>query len=67
MNAAERLIDIADEVLARSDRLFIVEGPLPPNAVDVTALAIRLRRRPDLALRAMVEEWSGLRIVRELY
>lgn len=64
---AEQLIEVADEVLCVRDMLFVVGEPLPDNAMELVVLAIHLRRRPDVALRALVENWDRLRIVRELY
>lgn len=67
MTDAERLVVIADEVMRVRDRLIFVESPIPDNTVDIVALAIRLRKKPDVVLRAMVENWNRERIVRELY
>ncbi len=66
MNDAEQLIGIADAVLHPSDALLVCEGE-PECVGDVVALALRLRSKPDVALRAMVEEWTRFRIVRELH
>ena len=66
MTDAERLIDIANAVLYPRDQLLLSES-IPPRMNEVVALALRLKTRPDLALRAMMEEWTRVRIVRELY
>lgn len=66
MPDAELLVDIANKVLRPKRRIVLCINN-PANAVDVVALALRLRERPDLALRAMLEDWDRVRIVRELY
>lgn len=66
MNDAEHLLYIADSVMIPKNRLLICEG-VPPNAGDVVALALALKKRPDVALRAMLENWNRAKIVRELY
>lgn len=66
MNDAEILIMIADEILKPHDRLVgVVDGP--EHTIAVATLALRLRRNPGVALRALMEEWDRQRIVRELY
>lgn len=66
MNDAEALLDIADSVMVPKNRLLICEG-VPPNTGDLVALALALKKRPDVALRAMLENWDRVKIVRELY
>lgn len=66
MSDAEQLVEIADDVMYPRNEVLLIEG-LPPCAADTVALAIRLRKRPDVVLRAMVEEWTRFQIVRELY
>lgn len=66
-NPAMMLIDIAEATLHPNDELLSPQGPLPCNLVEVIALSLRLRSRPDIAFRAMVEGWDRYRIVRELY
>lgn len=66
MNDAEMLIDLADSILYPRDEVLLCEG-LPPSAPDTAVLALRLKKRPDLTLRAIMEDWSRFRIVRELY
>ena len=66
---AEILIDLAEEVLHPKDELLIIDGdpPLPECFTETVVLALRLRARPDLCLRAIMERWTGFQIVRELY
>jgi hypothetical protein len=66
MNDAEVLLDIADSVIIPKNRLLVFEG-VPPNIGDLVALALALKKRPDVALQAAVEGWKLVRIVRELY
>lgn len=66
MSDAELLIDIAEAILHPRDEL-LVSVDNPPETAEIAALALRLRERPGLALRALVEEWTRVRIVRELY
>lgn len=66
MNDAELLLEIAETVLYPRDLVMLVEDA-DPSTCDTVALALRLRERKDLALRAMIENWNRFRIVRELY
>lgn len=63
---AEMLIDIAESVIRPKDALMLVENE-PECVGDTVALAMRLKQRPDLCFRALVEGWTRFQIVRELY
>lgn len=66
-SAAELLLDIA-RGLKHAAGIVSAEGMCAPdNYTEVVALALRLRANPTVALRAQVEEWNKLQIVRELW
>lgn len=65
MNAAEALLDVVSS-FKRRNGLLIAEG-WPDNTVAVVRLSLNLLRRSGLALRAQVEKWDKVRIVREVY
>lgn len=62
---AELLLDMAQYVL-HTPGILIAEGQ-PHNCAEVITLALRLRANPPIALRAQVEGWNKLQIVRELW
>ncbi len=63
---AEILIAIADVIMHPRERLVLSDDN-PAHAVDLVALGLKLRKNPGLALRALVEKWDRVRIVRELH
>ena len=65
-NTAERLLDIADAIQHPRDEVLAVED-VPQYFIGMVALAMRLRRHPGVAVRAMVEDWDRSCIIRELY
>jgi len=63
-NEAEKLLDVA----AFLNQNFLVEiDNAGPTTIPRAILAMKLRKRPDLAFAAMMENWSIERIVREIY
>lgn len=66
---AEILIDLANAVIHPKDELLITEDMTDDDTYfpSTVVLALRLRARPDLCIRAIMERWTRFRIVRELY
>lgn len=62
---AEVLLDVANRI-RHTTGLICVDGG-PDNCAAVAALALRLRDRPAVALRAQVEGWNKLEIIRQLW
>lgn len=63
METAETILDAAN-VVKHSPGLIHA----PENAnLTLLATALRLRNKPSLALKAILESWSVERIVKELY
>lgn len=70
MTDAEELLDLANAVMYRRNELLVLEGIEVEDVgriVDAVALSLRLRQRPDVTIRAIVERWTRFQIVRELY
>lgn len=66
MTDAELLIELANRVRYPRRTLIVADG-LPQYTGSTVDLALRLQARPDMVLRAIVEEWDRFRIVRELH
>lgn len=68
-SCAEYLLENEDAVLFGASGILILSNYHEDFSVAFARirLAQELRRRPDIALRAMMEDWGALRIVRELY
>lgn len=72
---AEWLLEIADDLLLDKNKLGIMQDgcvaacETPQNVIFARiALVLKLRRAPGVVvMRAIVEDWSQERIVRELY
>lgn len=69
MSRAEELLDIVYVHRHMAHGVQCFDGPCPdwPAMIANVALAHRLRSRPDVAIRAVVEDWDQQRIVRELW
>lgn len=69
--AAERLLELAEEVLHPREQVIRLAGPLALEVGTFMArvkAALDLKRRPPVfVLRAITEDWSYERIIRELY
>ncbi len=63
---ADVLLELAHAVQYRRGELMVVEGG-DGQLCEMVALSLRLRARPDVMLRALVERWNRFQIVRELY
>lgn len=66
ISITEKLLELADLVLAPGLDLLVVHHAQVMNFGRIKT-ALKLRKNPVLAFRAMVEEWDGPRIVREVY
>ncbi len=67
---AERLIDLADMVLEDKSQIICmnVERSLPDDVFFArVALALALKRDKGVTFGAIMGDWDGKRIVRELY
>ena len=62
---SEQLLDLADALLSPRSALIILDG-WPPELVSAAVLGMQLRRRPGLAFRALVEDWSIEDTIKEL-
>lgn len=66
MSDAQLLLMLADATTRNHCDLLLVEDA-DNQLCAMTVVALRLRARPDLMLRALVEEWDRYRITKELY
>jgi hypothetical protein len=64
---AEQLLELAKDVLQPRDAFIVVENDVSPETFNRIKLALDFYERgPAFHFRALVEEWSLDRLVREL-